>query len=89
MARMSSTELAYRILEREKRPMTPKDLIKLAVEDLGLTMSGKTPDATLNSNFINERKRRDRSGQEQRFVRIKPGHWGLVKYVGKHYEVQG
>lgn len=84
----SSVDVAYKILRRRKRPMTPKELIKIGMEKYGLVMGGKTPDATLNANFINERKRRDAAGKEQRFVRIRPGQWGLVEYVGKHYDVE-
>ena len=88
MEKRSSTQLAYVILEREKRPMTPRELIRIAVEESGLQMGGKTPHATLDANFINERRRRERNGQEQRFVRIRRGHWGLVKYVGVHYDIE-
>jgi len=68
--------------------MTPKEIIAVAVRDFGLVMKGKTPDATLNSNFINERKRRAASGRDQRVVRVKPGHWGLVEHVGVHYDIE-
>jgi hypothetical protein len=68
--------------------MTSLELINVGVQKHGLQMSGKTPDATLNANFINELKRRARNGQEQRFVRVYRGHWGLVKYVGVHYEIE-
>ena len=81
MAKKSSTEIAYVILDREKRPMRPKEIIEIAMQEHGLQMAGKTPDATLNSNFINEIKRRKKSGVAQRFTRVKPGHWGLVKYA--------
>jgi len=82
----SSVDLAVRILKNSKRPMRPQEIIEIATRSHGLEMRGKTPDATLNSNIINEIKRRLASGRAQRFVRVKPGHWGLVEYVGRHYE---
>lgn len=86
--RESSVQIAYRILRSRKRPMTCRELIAVAMKQHGLVMKGKTPDATLNSNFINERKRRERAGDEQRFVRIAPGTWGLVEHVGIYYEIE-
>ena len=84
----SSTKIAYDILKREKRAMKPAKLIEIAVKKFGLVMKGKTPHATLCSNFINERKRRDAKGRKQRFVRISRGKWGLVEYVGKFYDIE-
>lgn len=86
--RSTSVIIAYEILKRRRRPMTPKELIEVATRDYGLRMRGKTPDATLNSNFINERKRRERAGLPQRFVRVAPGTWGLVEYFDKLYGVR-
>lgn len=85
--RPTSIEVAYAILCRTKRPMTPKELVELGFSKHGLVMKGMTPDATLNANFINEIKRRRRDGREQRFVRVRPGHWGLVQFLGRYYHV--
>jgi len=84
----TSTEIAYEILKRKKRPMRTSEIINIAINDFGLVMKGKTPDATLNSNFINERKRREKSNREQRFVRVSPGKWGLLEYIGRHYNIE-
>jgi hypothetical protein len=78
-------EVALKVLHREKRAMTAKEIMAVAIRDFGLRMDGKTPDATLNANFINEIKRRAAAGREQRFVRVAPGLWGLVQFLGKHY----
>ena len=68
--------------------MRPREIIEIATRSHGLVMNGKTPDATLNSNIINEIKRRSRRGEDQRFVRVAPGQWGLMEYLGRYYEVQ-
>jgi len=62
-------------------------IIEIASKDFGLVMKGKTPHATLDANFSNERKRREKSNRTQRFVKISRGKWGLVEYVGKHYSI--
>jgi hypothetical protein len=85
--RQSSVDIAYKILKKRKCPMPPKEIIKIAMSRYELVMKGKTPDATLNSNFINEIKRRKKSNREQRFVRVSRGKWGLVEYIGVHYEI--
>ena len=84
----SSVKTAYKILEHEKRAMTSREIINIAFDEFGRFMKGKTPYNTLNSNFINDIKRRQKSNREQRFVRISRGKWGLVKYIGVYYDIK-
>ena len=86
--RLSSVEAAYKILKREKRAMKPKEIIEIAFKEYGLKMNGKTPHATLDANFYNERKRRRKLNREQRFVKVSRGMWGLVEYLDLHYEIE-
>jgi hypothetical protein len=85
--KIGSVTIAYQILKREKRAMRPREIIDIAIDEFGLVMTGKTPGSTLNSNFINEIKRRKKSNREQRFVRVSRGEWGLVEYLSIHYEI--
>jgi hypothetical protein len=48
--------------------------------------NGKTPLSTLGADLINERKRRIKSGTDQRFVRTAPGTWGLAEWGFTHVE---
>ena len=84
----SSVDLAYEILQENRRPMSATDIMQIAIQERGLVMRGRTPDSTLAANFINEAKRRARTGRRQRFVRTSPGKWGLCEYVGEYYEVK-
>ena len=68
--------------------MRSKELVNIGKQEYGLEMKGKTPGATLEANFCNERKRRSDSKRAQRFVRVNPGMWGLEEFVGLHYEIR-
>jgi len=87
-SKLNSVSIALEILKREKREMSPNEIIDIAFKEYGVFMKGKTPIATLNSNFINERKRRMNTGKPQRFIQVKRGRWGLVEYLGIHYDVK-
>jgi len=86
--KISSVEAAYQILKREKRAMTSREIIEMAFKEFDMAMKGKTPDATLTSNFINEIERRNNAKREQRFIRVSPGKWGLVEYLNIYYKIK-
>ena len=67
--------------------MSAQELISIGIQEYGLEMKGKTPAATLDANFCNERKRRSKKGREHRFVRVRRGKWGLEEYLGVHYQI--
>jgi len=84
----TSVQIAYKILKREKRAMKSGEIINIAFDEFGRFMKGKTPSATLTSNFINEIKRRQKSNKAQRFVRVSRGKWGLAEYIGVYYDIK-
>lgn len=77
---MSKTEAAYAILKRTKRPMTVKEIIKIAISDRMIITKGATPDQTLNVDMYLENKRRDHQNRQKRFKRHENGYWGLTEW---------
>lgn len=77
---LSKTNAAFEILRESKKPMTPREIIKMALGRGMIKTRGKTPDATLAVDLLLETRRRASRGAPQRFVRVGPALWGLTEW---------
>lgn len=78
--------VAQRILERERRPLTPQELINIAYDQglLSDRLSGKTPHQTMKSKLsVHVRRMGDRSV----FVRTAPGRFYLRSLLDNHLRI--
>lgn len=81
--RLSFTDAAERVLEQSgtKTPMHYRRITQRAME-LGLVATaGKTPEATLYAQVIQEIQRKTRRGERPRFAMHGRGHVGLAKWM--------
>jgi predicted NUDIX family phosphoesterase/dephospho-CoA kinase len=69
-------EIAQRLLERERKPMRPKELVDLALRDklFSDNIAGKTPHQTMKSKLSVHVRRK---GEASLFVRTRPGRFYL------------
>jgi len=82
----TKTEAAFKILKDNGKPLPVREIIQIALSKKMIITTGKTPDATLEADFINERKRRVKRGESLRFVRTAPGIWGLAEWGLTHVD---
>ncbi len=82
---LSFTEAAIWVLEHfgNKKPMHYRHITKKAFEECFLQTSGKTPEATMYAQIIQEIKRYQKRGESPRFVQYGKGYVGLSKWMGK------
>jgi restriction system protein len=76
---MSNTTLSFAdatvaVLEAEGSPLHYRDITQRALDQALIHTDGKTPEATLNAILSVDIKQK---GQDSRFVRVKPGVFGL------------
>lgn len=80
MPEMSFREAAITVLERENRPLSYKEITKLALEE-GLTKSqGETPEASMSARMSVDIARH---GDASKFIRTAPGVFGLREWLGR------
>ncbi len=76
----SKTEAAYLILKDRKKPMTTKEMVKVALEKKMFETKGKTPSSTMGADFHNENKRKRSKGLPTRFTNLGQGFWSLTEW---------
>ena len=84
-AGFSFTNCAQKVLEEfgGKKPMHHKEITEKALKEGWLVTSGKTPDATMYAQVINEIKRQKKRGERPRFVQHGRGYVGLSQWMGR------
>lgn len=84
MGNLTYLGLAERVLEEEKRPLSPHEIWTLAVKkgyDRELRTAGKTPSATLYSAIMT-----DALGEKSKFVKVREGP---ARYSLKRFATHG
>lgn len=81
----SFTDAAERVLEDfgDQRPMHYRQITERALEKGWVATKGKTPEATLYAQVLMEIKRRQKRGEESRFVQHGRGYVGLSRWMGR------
>jgi len=82
----TKVEAAYLILKEHNKPLSLREIIRIALSRKMIETKGKTPWSTLGADFCNENKRRTKQGRDLRFVCIGQGVWGLVEWGLKPVE---
>jgi len=81
---VSFTEAAQRILESAGgKPMHYRDITRHAIEHGMLDTEGKTPEATMYAQILTECKRRQRRGEQPRFMILGKGMISLIRWQVK------
>jgi len=81
---LSFTDAAERILDAVGgKPMHYLDITRHALEHRMLDTSGKTPEATMYAQILTEVKRRQRRGEQQRFMILGKGMISSAKWQAK------
>lgn len=81
---VSFTEAAQRILESAGgKPMHYRDITRHALEHKMLDTEGETPEATMYAQILTECKRRQRRGEQPRFMILGKGMISLVRWQVK------
>ncbi len=80
----SFLDAAEKVLDKfgNRDSMHYRDITDKAIKHGWLNTSGKTPEATMNAQLVTELKRAKASGEPGRFIRISPGYYSLVKWMG-------
>lgn len=80
---LSFTNAAEKILREEasRTPMHYREITKRALESGLLRTEGRTPEATMYAQIIQEEQRRERRGEAARFIRHGKGMVGLAEWV--------
>ena len=81
----SFIESAEKILEQygNKQPMHYRAITEKALEMGWLATEGKTPENTMYAQVITEIKRRQKRGEQSRFVMHGKGYVGLSRWIGQ------
>ena len=84
-AGFSFTVCAQKVLEEfgGKKPMHYKEITEKALQKGWLVTGGKTPEATMYAQVINEIKRQQKRGERSRFVQHGRGYVGLSQWMGR------
>ena len=84
-AGFSFTDCAQKVLEKfgGKKPMHYKEITEKALGKGWLVTGGKTPEATMYAQIINEIKRQQKRGERPRFIRHGRGYVGLSQWMGR------
>lgn len=88
---LSFTDAAERILEASHgKPMHYRDITSRALKHKMLDTSGKTPEATMYAQILTECKRRQRRGEQLRFMILGKGMISLAKWqaTGLAFQVE-
>ena len=81
---VSFTEAAQRILESAGgKPMHYRDITRHALEHKMLDTEGETPEATMYAQILTECKRRQRRGEQPRFMILGKGMISLIRWQVK------
>src|SRR5688572_20630238 len=73
---------AYKVLSKEKKPLSPREIVDLAVDNGWLLSKGKTPWQTMKSKLsTNILSRKDNS----LFMRTSKGLFALREWVGENH----
>ncbi len=83
--RLSFSDCAEKVLQKygNKKPMHYRDITKYALKNKWLNTEGKTPEATMYAQIITEIKRKQKRGEQPRFVQHSRGMVGLSNWQGK------
>ncbi len=81
---LSFTDAAERILDATRgEPMHYRDITTHAIDHGMLDTSGKTPEATMYAQILTETKRRQRRGEQPRFMMLGKGMVTLTRWQGR------
>jgi restriction system protein len=81
---LSFTDAGERILEAAGgKPMHYRDITRHALEHHMIETAGKTPEATMYAQILTEVKRRQRRGEQQRFMMLGKGMFSSAKWQAK------
>lgn len=93
-ATLSFTDAAETVLTKHagKKPMHYKEITKLAIKAGMIKTAGQTPESTMYAQILQERQRREKRGERQRFAQIEKGMvsltaWkptGLADQIARH-----
>ena len=86
----SFTNCAQKVLEEfgGKKPMHYKEITEKALEKDWLVTGGKTPEASMYAQVITEIKRKQKRGEQPRFVQHGRGYVGLSQWMGRGLKFQ-
>ncbi|MFC2011299.1 winged helix-turn-helix domain-containing protein [Chloroflexota bacterium] len=76
----SKIEAALIILKEQRKPMTARDMVRIAIEKKMIETKGKTPASTMGADFFNENKRRQGKNLPPRFSNLGGGLWSLTEW---------
>jgi len=77
MGNMTFSEAAYAVLKRMQKPLSADETTSIAIKQLWISPSGKTPSATMGARlYVDTKTKRDRS----RFERVDKGKFGLREW---------
>jgi len=77
--KMSKVEAAYLILKKNKKPMTYREIIEIALKENLIQTKGMTPEQTLRVDILHENRRREKQGVSLRFDISNKGVVSLLK----------
>jgi DNA-directed RNA polymerase delta subunit len=78
--KMSYKQAALFLLERERRPMTAREIVSIAINEGLIESSGKTPDATLAGQIYTEMQR---AGEQFPIKLVGPRTYGLKEWYNR------
>src|SRR5262249_6605393 len=78
--KMSYKQVALYLLERERRPMTAKEIVAIALKEGLIESGGKTPDATLAGQLYTEMQR---AGERSPIKLIGPRTYAMTDWYKK------
>ncbi|BDC35415.1 MAG: hypothetical protein EF806_00950 [Candidatus Methanoliparum thermophilum] len=80
---MKFKEAAYHVLGKKKRPLSAREITKIALKERLITSDGKTPDATMGAVIYTDIKQK---GEKSLFVKVKRGLFGLREWGEETHE---
>ena len=68
LGKLSFTEAAYQVLKSEKKPLTPTEVVKIAIKRKLIVSNSKRPAATMAGRLYSNRGKRFESVGSGRYV---------------------
>lgn len=89
-ASLSFLDAAEQILDHADQPLHYRDITRQIIGQNLISTSGRTPEATLYAQFMNDINRANRRGETPRFVRQGRGIFGLTRWErhGLAYQIE-
>jgi len=80
---MKFKEAAYHVLKKEKKPISVREITKVAFKEGLIISDGKTPEATMGAVIYSDIKQKEKKSL---FVKVKRGFFGLREWSGETSE---